>query len=75
MRFHHGSKLRVLEFDIICIRKIDHGQQIRLGCGAVINAYENGTVLVQGKLYEHYRERSSIVLRHILPLHTRWCVK
>lgn len=70
-----SSKLHALDFDIICVKKIEHGQQFRLVCGAVINIYNSGTVLVQGKLHEHNRERSSILLKHILPPNTRWCVK
>lgn len=70
-----SSMLHALDFDIICIKEIEHGQQVRLVCGAVINIYNSGTVLVQGKLHEHYRERSSILLKHILPPNTRWRAK
>ena len=70
-----ASKLHALDLDITCVKKIDYGQQIRLGCGAVINVYDKGTVLVQGKLHEQYRERSMILLKHILPPNTRWCIK
>ncbi len=58
-----ASKLHALDLDITCIKKIDYGQQIRLACGAVINVYDKGTVLVQGKLHEQYRERSMILLK------------
>jgi len=69
-----ASKLRALEFDILDIKKIANGQQIRLACGAVISVFDTGTVLVQGKLHEYYRERASILLKHILPPTTRWCI-
>lgn len=68
-------RLRALDFDIACINRIDHGQQIRLRCGAIINVYDNGTVLAQGKLHSQCREVLLSSLKHILPSNTRWCVK
>lgn len=68
-------RLRALDFDVICINRIDYGQQIRLRCGAIINVYDNGTVLAQGKLQSQCREESLSSLKHILPSDTRWCVK
>ena len=68
-------RLRALDFDVICINRIDYGQQIRLRCGAIINVYDNGTVLAQGKLQGQCREESLSSLKHILPSDTRWCVK
>ena len=68
-------RLRALNFDIVRINRIDYGHQIRLRCGAVINVYDNGTVLAQGKLQSQCREESLNSLKHILPSDTRWCVK
>lgn len=67
------AKLLELGFYIESINKIEHGQQLRLGVGAVINIYDNGTVLVQGKLKPKYR-RSIWTLRRELPPLTRWHV-
>lgn len=69
------SKLHALDFDIICVKKIPYGQQVRLACGAVINVFDTGTALVQGKMHTYYRERAWILLRRILPPTTRWCIK
>ena len=69
------SKLRELDFYIVGVQAIDYGQQIRLGCGAVINVYDKGTVLVQGKLHPQCRDESMRLLKQILSLYTRWCVK
>ena len=67
--------LRALDFDIACINRIDYGQQIRLRCGAIINVYDNGTVLAQGKLQSQCREALLNSLKHILPSDTRWYIK
>lgn len=69
------SKLHALDFDILYIKTIPYGQQVRLACGAVINVFDTGTVTVQGKTHAYYRERAWVLLRHILPLTTRWCIK
>ena len=53
----------------------EYGQQLRLGCGAVVNVYDKGTVLVQGKLIPECREESLVKLKAALPPETRWCVK
>ena len=69
------ARLRQLDFHIASVSKIDHGQQIRLGCGAIVNVYNSGTVLVQGKLIPECREESLLTLKLALPSITRWCVK
>ena len=69
------TQLLELGFYIDAIREIDYGQQIRLGCGAVINVYDKGTVLVQGRLHPDYKEESLKLLRQLLPPDTRWCEK
>jgi len=69
------SKLLESDFYIDSVKKIDYGQQLRLGCGAIVNVYDKGTVLVQGKLIPQCREESLAKLRQALPPDTRWCVK
>lgn len=70
-----ASKLCALDINIIRIKKIDYGQQICLACGAVVNIYDKGTVLVQGKMHENDGEGTIMLLKRILPPDTRWCVK
>jgi hypothetical protein len=69
------ARLRQLDIQIASVGKIEHGWQHRLGCGAVINVYDKGTVLVQGKLRPDCREESLAMLKLALPPETRWCVK
>ena len=65
------AKLLELDFYIDSVSKIDYGQQLRLGCGAVVNVYDKGTVLVQGKLHPQVREESLTLLKQMLPPDTR----
>lgn len=69
------TSLTECDFFIDSIKKIEYGQQLRLGCGAIVNVYDKGTVLVQGKLIPQCREESLAKLRQALPPDTRWCVK
>ena len=69
------ARLRQLDFHIASNSKIEHGWQIRLGCGAIVNVYNSGTVLVQGKLIPECREESLLTLKLALPPITRWCLK
>lgn len=57
------------------VAEIDYGQQIRLGCGAIVNIYNKGTVLVQGKLSPRGGEETLEKLKKVLPPDTRWTVK
>jgi len=68
-------KLLELDFHINSVTRIAFGQQIRLGCGAVINVYDKGTVMVQGKLLREDRGESLRLLKEILPVDTRWCIR
>ena len=58
--------LRAHGFTIIDTKEIQHGTQIRLIEGAVINVYKSSKVLVQGKSIfespEHLRSRLEYVL-------------
>ena len=69
------AELTDLDFFINSVNKIEHGWQIRLGCGAIVNVYNSGTVLVQGKLIPECREESLLTLKAALPPETRWCLK
>jgi hypothetical protein len=51
---------------------IQGGESLRLETGAIINVYDNGTVMVQGRLKPQTRGWTLKVLRQILPKHTRW---
>ena len=68
-------RLRQEDFAILDWRKIPYGHQIRLGCGAAINVYSSGTVLIQGKLIESVRDESLALLKKILPTTTKWQVR
>lgn len=68
------SKLQDLDFFVREVRDINGGKQIRLGCGAILNVYNKGTVLVQGKLIPAVREESLSLLKMVLPPQTRWCI-
>ena len=69
------ARLRQLDFHIASVSEIEHGWQIRLGCGAVINVYDNGAVLVTGKWHPECQEDSQTMLKRALPRQTRWCMK
>lgn len=69
------QQLRALEFAVVDVRQISHGEQIRLLCGAVVNVYDTGRVLVQGKLVESVREETLKLLRLVLPPTTKWMCK
>ena len=53
-------------------RDIPGGESLRLGTGAIINIYDNGTVMVQGRLKPQYRGWTLKILRQLLPKETRW---
>lgn len=67
---------RLLELGLFVesVSKIGYGEQIRLGCGAVVNVYDKGTVVVQGKLHPNGKEESLRLLKQALPSDTRWGV-
>ena len=51
---------------------IPGGESFRLGTGAIVNIYDNGTVMVQGRLKPQYRGWTLKILRRLLPKDTRW---
>ena len=68
------AKLQELDFYIRTVKPIDHGVQICLGCGANVNVYDKGTVMVQGRLIESCRNESLAYLKGALPANTKWHV-
>lgn len=50
--------------------EIDYGYQIRLICGAIINVYSSGKVVVQGKLDPRGKTERVSLLHEILPAST-----
>ena len=61
-------------FPIKTVERIAYGRQIRLACGIVINVYDKGTVLVQGKVDQAIRMKALDLLQRLLPADTRWGV-
>ena len=51
---------------------IKDGERFYLGVGAVISIYNNGTVMVQGKLRPKYKVWAIRTLKRILPSTTLW---
>ncbi len=68
------TKLQELDFFIRSVKPISHGVQIRLGCGAYVNVYNSGTVMVQGSLIASCRDESMEFLKRALPANTKWHV-
>ena len=68
------STLQQLDFHIHSIKPISYGVQICLGCGAYVNVYDKGTVMVQGSLIESCRDESMEFLKRALPANTKWHV-
>lgn len=54
---------------------ITGGEQFHLGVGAVISIYDNGKVMVQGKLKPKYKALTLRTLKRILPPTTLWHVQ
>ena len=54
---------------------IKGGESFYLGVGAVITIYDNGTVMVQGRIKPKYKESSTRTLKRILPPATLWLDK
>ena len=57
--------------------QIEHGTQYRACCGLVINKYDTGNVLLQGKLrpeFDGVKEEIYAALKKALPPQTRWCL-
>jgi len=59
-------------FHVIRAEDIQGGERFHLGVGPVVSAYNNGTVLVQGRFKPKYEAWARRTLTRILPQHTRW---
>lgn len=66
------SRLRNSGLKVISTHEIDYGHQIRLECGAIINVYTTGKVLVQGKLDPRCKVEFVARLLKALPSHTKF---
>ena len=60
--------LRAHGFTIIDTKEIQHGTQIRLVEGAIINVYKSPKVLVQGKAIFESPEQLRSRLEYVLPV-------
>ena len=65
-------KLFNLGFHIERADDIEGGERFYLGVGAIISIYDNGTVMVQGKLKPKYKAWATRMLKQVLPKETRW---
>ena len=68
-------KLLTTGFYIERADDIKGGESFYLGIGAVITVYDNGTVMVQGRIKPKYKESSTRTLKRILPPATLWLDK
>lgn len=69
---HIKSNLLTYGLAIKSDQVIEHGHQIRLDCGAIINVYDKGAVLVQGKLHPFRKTENLALLKQALPPETKW---
>ena len=73
MKYAMWIELKLLEYGFhLEQRDIPNGESLRLGTGAIINIYDNGTVMVQGRLKPQHRGWTLKILRQLLPKDTRW---
>jgi len=69
---HINSNLLASGLPITSHSQIEHGHQIRLACGAIINVFDTGTVLVQGKLHPFRKTENLALLKRALPPEAKW---
>jgi hypothetical protein len=74
MKYAMQIELKLLNtgFHIERAEDITNGERFYLGVGAVISIYDNGTVMVQGKLKPKYKTSTIRTLKCILPSTTLW---
>ncbi len=74
MKYAMKIELKLLEagFHFDGADDILAGERFFLGVGAVITIYDNGTVMVQGKLKPRYKAWALSRLKRILPKDTLW---
>lgn len=66
------NRLRRFGLKVISDREMDYFHQFRLVSGAIINAYFNGKVVVQGKLDPRGKAEQVARLLKALPSHTKF---
>ena len=69
---HIKSNLLAAGLQITSDSQIEHGHQIRLECGAIINVFDKGAVLVQGKLHPFRKTENWALLKQALPPEAKW---
>ena len=47
------KRLEEYELPIASVEPIAHATQIRLSCGAIVNVFDSGTIVVQGAVAKH----------------------
>lgn len=67
-----ANRLEKSGLQVISVRTIEYGYQIRLECGAIINVYKTGKVLVQGKLDHRGKAQHVYLLQQLLPTGTKF---
>ncbi len=67
-----ASHLQNSGLEITSVHTIEYGCQIRLECGAIINVYKTGKVLVQGKLDPRGKAQRVHLLQQLLPTGTKF---
>ena len=74
MKYAMQIELKLLNnrFHIERAEDIRNGERFYLGVGAVITVYDNGTVMVQGKLKSKYKDWAFKALKRVLPRDTLW---
>lgn len=74
MKYAMQIELKLLNhnFHIERADDIPDGERFYLGVGAVISIYDNGTVMVQGKLKPKDKAWAIRTLKRILPETTLW---
>lgn len=68
------SKLHEYGFGITSAEPIAYGTQIRLTCGAIVNLYTTGKVVLQGKVTEQDKVTLLMQLEKALPAATICCL-
>ena len=67
-----ASHLQNRGLEVTSVLVIEYGCQIRLECGAIINVYKTGKVLVQGKLDPRGKAQRVHLLQQLLPTGTKF---
>lgn len=67
-----ASHLQKSGLEVTSVLAIEYGCQIRLECGAIINVYKTGKVLVQGKLDPRGKAQRVHLLQQLLPAGTKF---